>query len=59
MKYELFRKDFEVWKDCIYILPTFKVVVNNRIYDRKNLAFEFHFLIWHCRLLWCRKGGVE
>ena len=55
-KYKLYKKDFQKWKDMIYILPTITIVTDNMIYDKKNFSVEFHFLVWHCRFLWLMEG---
>ena len=54
MKYKLYRNDFEFYRNDIYILPSFRVYVNNMIYARKNFSIEFHFLIFHARLLFMK-----
>ena len=51
MKYKLHSKDFEVWKHDLYILPTIRIFVDNRIYLDRNFSIEFHFLMFHARLL--------
>lgn len=51
MKYKLFRKDFEIWKQDIFLLPTFRIAINDLIYTQENLSIEFHFLVFHGRLL--------
>lgn len=56
MKYKLFRREFQTWKNEINLLPTIKVVINNMIYYEKNFSIEFHFLIFHSRLLWLKEG---
>lgn len=49
---KLFRKDFEVWKDQIHILPNIEIIKNNMIYNGRNFAICFHWLVFHARLLW-------
>lgn len=51
MKYKLFRKDFNIWKNEIYFLPTIKTFINNMLYVEENFSIEFHFLVFHVRLL--------
>ena len=51
MKYKLERKDFGIYKDDIYILPTIRLLIDNMLYLDKNFAIEFHFLVFHSRLL--------
>jgi hypothetical protein len=48
---KLTRKDFSVWNNDIYIIPTFRVFINNRIYVSRNFSIEFHWLVFHARLL--------
>lgn len=59
MKYKLFRKDFEIWRDEIFFLPTVKIVINNMIYAEQNFSIEFHFLVFHARLLFFKKEEGE
>ncbi len=49
---KLKRKDFEIWKNDIYIIPTFRMFINNMIYTNRNFSIEFHWLVFHARLLW-------
>lgn len=44
---KLFRKDFQVWKNRIYILPTIEIVINDIIYAKKNYSICFHWLVFH------------
>lgn len=55
MKYKLFRKDFEIYKNDIHLLPTIRVVVNDYMYIKKNFSIEFHFLTLHSRLLFMKE----
>ena len=55
MKYRFFRKDFDVWKTDIYLLPTVRLFLNNEIYWDKNFTIEFHFLVFHLKIMW-KKG---
>ena len=52
MKYKLFRKNFEVWKNEITLLPTITITINDMIYCKKSIAIRFDWLVFHCRLLW-------
>lgn len=54
MKYKLFRKDFEIYKNDIHWLPTIRTVVNDMMYIKKNFSIEFHFLMLHIRLLFIK-----
>lgn len=51
MRYRLYRKDFQIWKNDIFLLPTFRLIVNDMGYVRENLSISFHWLIFHGRLL--------
>ena len=55
MKYKLFRKDFEIYKNDIHWLPTIRTVVNDMMYIKKNFSIEFHFLMLHTRLLFIKE----
>ena len=48
---KLVRKDFGIWKHDIFILPTFRVYINNMLYSIKNFSIEFHWIVFHARLL--------
>ena len=48
---KLYKKDFQIWKDHIYILPSIEIEKNNMMYLSKNLAICFHWLVFHSRLL--------
>jgi hypothetical protein len=54
MKYKLERKDFEIWKQDIFLLPTFRIAINDVVYIQENFSIEFHFLVWHGRLLFIK-----
>lgn len=56
---KLTRKDFCVWKNDIYIIPTFRIFVNNALYVSRNFSIEFHWLIFHTRLLWMAEGSEK
>ena len=51
MKYKLARKVFQIYKNDIYILPTFRLYLDNHMYVDKNFSIEFHFIVFHIRLL--------
>ena len=55
MKYKLERKDFQIWGDDIFLLPTFRVVVNDMAYIRDNFSISFHWFVFHGRLLFMRE----
>ena len=48
---KLTRKDFCVWKNDICIIPTFRTLIDNQIYQNHNFSIEFHWLVFHARLL--------
>ena len=54
MKYKLDRKDFQVYTNDIYILPTIRVYLDNLIYLDRNFSIEFHWLVFHGRLLFMK-----
>lgn len=51
MKYKLNRKNFEIRENDIYLLPTFRLIVNDMGYVRRNFSISFHWLVFHGRLL--------
>ena len=57
MKYKFYRRDVEMYKNDICILPTIRVFINNMIYTEKNFSIEFHCFTLHARLLWLREDG--
>lgn len=54
MNYKLEKKDLVIWENDIYLLPTFRVCIDNCMYLDKNFSIEFHFLIFHCKLLFMK-----
>jgi len=48
---KLIRKDFCVLKNDVYIIPTFRTFINNMMYRNHNFSIEFHWLVFHARLL--------
>ena len=56
MKYKLVRKDFNIWKNEIFFLPTVTTVINDMFYAEENFSIEFHFLVFHARLIFLKKG---
>lgn len=55
MKYKLYRKNFEIYKDNIYLLPTIRLYLNDMFYMNENFSVEFHFLVFHGRLLFIKE----
>ena len=59
---KLYRKDFCIFKDLVYIFPTIILAFNEQIYTERNFAIEFRWLVFHTRLLWLEsknKGDTE
>ena len=56
MKYKLFRKDFQIWKREIAILPYITIQTDSLLYTEKNFAICFGWIVWHGRFLWLAKG---
>ena len=52
VKYKLFKKNFEIWKNQMYLLPTIVIITDEMVFTRKNFSIQFHWLIWHGRLVW-------
>lgn len=48
---KLIRKNFYIWENDIYVFPTFRIVRNNSTYVSHIFSIEFHWLIYHMRLL--------
>ena len=55
MKYKVYKKDIEIWKKDIYFLPTIRLFINNMMYWDDNFTIEFHFLVFHAKVMW-KKG---
>ena len=51
MKYKLYRKDFQMCKNDIYILPSIRLFIGDRMEIDKNVSVEFHFIVFHIRVL--------
>lgn len=56
---KLIRKDFRIWKNDICILPAFRVYINNIMYRYKNFSIEFHWIVFHARLLFDLEESEE
>ena len=50
----LYKKEFATWKNSIDILPSLLVRWNEPVYIHKSFSIEFHWIIFHARLLWLR-----
>ena len=57
MKYKLFHKDFQMWKNQIAFLPSINLHINMPELMCKNFAITFHFLVWHGRLWFVEEGA--
>lgn len=51
MNYYLDRAEFQIYEKDFYIFPTIRLLINNLVYVKKNIAVEFHWLVFHARLL--------
>ena len=51
MKYKLYKKDFQIWKNDIHLLPTIRLIINDIAYMRRNFSISFHWLVFNGRLL--------
>ena len=51
-----YRKQFVIWKNSIDILPSLIIRWNEPEYIHKTFSIEFHWLIFHTRLLWLQEG---
>lgn len=54
MMYRLDKIDFKVYKHNIYLLPTINIYLDNMVYMNNNFLIEFHFLVFHGRLLFMK-----
>jgi hypothetical protein len=56
MGYKLERKDFKTDFNIIHLFPTIKIGINDMPYIKENFSIEFHFLVFHGRLLFMKDG---
>jgi hypothetical protein len=54
---KLYKKQFNIYKDYIFILPTITLNLNEPYYLDRSFAIEFHWLVFHARLLWLEGGA--
>ena len=47
----LLRKDFQMWRNHVYILPSVEIVINDMMYCDKNVAICFHWMTFNVRFL--------
>ncbi len=52
------QKDFQICKNDIYILPAIRLFIDNYIYVDKNFSLEFHFMVFHARLLFMKEKVI-
>lgn len=52
---KFYRKDFDVDREWIMIIPTIVIRIDNPIYFESNVAIEFHWLTLHVRFMWMKK----
>lgn len=55
MKYKLYRKDFQICKNDVYILPAIRLFIDNHMYVDNNFSIEIHFIVFHARLLFVKE----
>lgn len=55
MKYKLYRKDFQMWKNYIAILPYIMISINNREFNGENFQITFGWIVWHGRFLFVKR----
>lgn len=48
----LYKKKFKIFKDYISIVPTIILRPNEPYFLERNFAIEFHWLVFHARMLW-------
>ena len=53
---KLYRKDFNVFRDLITIIPTIEIQIDQMQYTRHNVQIAFHWLVFHARLLFMEEG---
>lgn len=51
---KLYKKQFKIIKDYISIVPTI-VLSNEPYFLERSFAIEFHWLVFHARLLWLKE----
>lgn len=49
---KFYRKDFQIYRDWITIIPTIDIQINNMCYVNPNVSIQFHWLVFHARLMW-------
>ena len=54
-QYKVFRKDFTRWKNSFDFLPALRLQWNDMVYAKPSFAIEFHWLVFHARVLWLKE----
>lgn len=54
-RFKFYNKQFKIMKDDIYLLPTIRININNRVWWYDNFSIEFHFLVFHARIVFMDK----
>lgn len=49
---KFYRKDFQIFKDWITIIPTVEILTNNMMYVKPNVAITINWLVFHVRFMW-------
>ena len=49
-------KQFKIYTNWIFLLPTIQIDIDSPEYMRTNFAICFHFLVFHIRLLWMKES---
>ena len=59
MKYKLYKKDFEMWKHTISILPYITIIINLPEWYYKSFEIRFGWILWHGRFLWLDNKNLK
>ena len=59
MKYKLYRKDFQMWKNTISILPYITILINLPEWYYKSFEIRFGWILWHGRFLWVENENLK
>lgn len=51
---KVLRKDFRIYPNSFYLIPTILLSFKDFMYPMPNFAIEFHFLVFHARILWAK-----
>lgn len=50
-----YRKDFQIYRDWITIIPTIQILTNNPMYTAKSIAIELSWIVFHARFIWMER----